>query len=161
MYLVLGKNGYLGQKFLKSSSPSIKIQSIGRDQLNYYNKSSLRNYISANKVSFIINSAGYTGKPNVDACEVAKAECLLGNAVLPGIIREVCEDLKIPWGHVSSGCIFSGKTSDGKGWAEENEPNFSFGSVGVSQVCVLDCYRHLSSQCLPKETQLITMQSVA
>ena len=34
---------------------------------------------------------------------------LQGNAVLPGIIREVCEDLKIPWGHVSSGCIYSGE----------------------------------------------------
>ena len=34
----------------------------------------------------------------MDACELAKYECLQGNAVLPGIIREVCEDLKIPGG---------------------------------------------------------------
>jgi len=62
----------------------------------------------------------------VDACELTKAECLSGNAVLPGIIREVCEDVNIPWGHVSSGCIYSGRRQDGKGWAEEDEPNFSF-----------------------------------
>ena len=52
------------------------------------------------------NAAGYTGKPNVDACELAKADCLDGNAVLPGTIRQVCEELKIRWGHVSSGCIY-------------------------------------------------------
>ena len=67
------------------------------------------------------------GKPNVDACEDAKYDCLQGNAVLPGIIREVCEDLKIPWGHVSSGCVYSGRRSDGKGWTEEDEPNFLSG----------------------------------
>jgi dTDP-4-dehydrorhamnose reductase len=51
---------------------------------------------------------------------------------LPGVIREVCEDLNIPWGHVSSGCIFSGRRQDGKGWAEEDEPNFSFRSPPCS-----------------------------
>ena len=65
----------------------------------------------------------------MDACELAKAECLSGNAVLPGIIREVCEDLKIPWGHVSSGCIYSGRRPDGAGWAEEMNPIFHFGPL--------------------------------
>ena len=46
---------------------------------------------------------------------------------LPGIIREVCEDLKIPWGHVSSGCIYSGRRPDGKGWTEEDDQIFLFG----------------------------------
>jgi dTDP-4-dehydrorhamnose reductase len=74
----------------------------------------------------LINAAGYTGKPNVDACESNRAECLFGNAVLPGRIRTACEEIGIPWGHVSSGCIYSGRKSDGGGWMEENEPNFSF-----------------------------------
>ena len=74
----------------------------------------------------------FTGKPNVDACESAKYESLQGNAVLPGIIREVCEDLKIPWGHISSGCIYSGRRADGEGWSEEDEPNFSFRSPPCS-----------------------------
>jgi len=68
----------------------------------------------------------------VDACESAKYESLYGNAVLPGIVREVCEDLKIPWGHISSGCIYSGRRADGKGWTEEDEPNFSFRSPPCS-----------------------------
>ena len=78
----------------------------------------LEEFLQSKKPRFLINAAGYTGKPNVDACELAKADCLNGNAVLPGTIRQVCEDLKITWGHVSSGCIFSGRRPDGGGWTE-------------------------------------------
>ena len=49
-----------------------------------------------------------------------KADCLDGNAVLPGTIRQICEELKITWGHVSSGCIFSGRRPDGGGWTEDD-----------------------------------------
>ena len=131
-YLLIGKNGYVGKKF--SSLPEIKANliSIGRNTLNYYDRKLLGDFITNNQISFLINAAGYTGKPNVDACEFAKSECLSGNAVLPGIIREVCEDLKIPWGHVSSGCIYSGRKPDGGGWQECDEPNFSFRSPPCS-----------------------------
>jgi dTDP-4-dehydrorhamnose reductase len=77
-------------------------------------------------VDFVINCAGFTGKTKVDACETQKAACLMGNAVLPGLIREACEDLGIPWGHVSSGCIYSGRRPGGAGFREEDPPNFSF-----------------------------------
>jgi len=131
-YLLIGKNGYVGQKF--SLLPGVKkdLIHIGRDSCNYYDRKLLSEFIAQNQISFVINAAGYTGKPNVDTCELAKAECLSGNAVLPGIIREVCEDFNIPWGHVSSGCIYSGRRQDGKGWAEDDEPNFSFRSPPCS-----------------------------
>ncbi len=74
----------------------------------------------------LINCAGFTGKPNVDACETQKAACLEGNAVLPGVVREACENAEIPWGHVSSGCIFTGRRKDGLGFRETDPPNFSF-----------------------------------
>lgn len=131
-YLLIGKNGYVGKKF--SLLPKLKdyLIPIGRDSFNYYDRKLLGDFITQNQIAFVINAAGYTGKPNVDACELAKAECLSGNAVLPGVIRDVCEDLNIQWGHVSSGCIFSGRRPDGKGWAEEDEPNFSFRSPPCS-----------------------------
>jgi dTDP-4-dehydrorhamnose reductase len=131
-YLLIGKNGYVGKKF--SLLPKLKdhLIPIGRDSFNYYDRKFLGDFIKQNQIAFVINAAGYTGKPNVDACELAKAECLSGNAVLPGIIREVCEDLNIPWGHVSSGCIYSGRRTDGAGWTEEDAPNFSFRSPPCS-----------------------------
>ena len=132
MYLILGKNGFLGGTFIKTLNPKHNVICIGRDDFNYYDKDLLFGFIKENNVTFLINAAGFTGKPNVDACELAKYECLQGNAVLPGIIREVCEDLKIPWGHVSSGCIYSGRRPDGEGWREDDDPNFSFRSPPCS-----------------------------
>ena len=61
-----------------------------------------------NKPAFLVNAAGFTGKPNVDACEDAKADTLAGNTLFPQMLSQVCVVEKIPWGHVSSGCIFSG-----------------------------------------------------
>ena len=131
--IVLGSTGYVGSKFVNYFHAfGHEVMGVSRNEVDYANPETLRNWLKSRNPRFVINSAGYTGKPNVDACELAKAECLSGNAVLPGIIREVCEDLNIPWGHVSSGCIFSGRRSDGKGWAEEDEPNFSFRSPPCS-----------------------------
>jgi dTDP-4-dehydrorhamnose reductase len=118
-----GKNKHLKDlQFLRCS----------RSDSNFSHPRDLIVFLKRSKVTHLINAAGFTGKPNVDACESLKYECLQGNAVLPGIIREVCEDLKIPWGHISSGCIYSGRRVDGKGWTEEDEPNFSFRSPPCS-----------------------------
>src|SRR5690606_31933173 len=53
-------------------------------------------------------------------------ECLFGNAVLPGRIAEACDAAGVPWGHVSSGCIYTGARPDGSGFTETDTPNFSF-----------------------------------
>ena len=42
----------------------------------------------------------------------------LGIQFLPGRIRSACEEVGIPWGHVSSGCIYSGNKSNGEDWSE-------------------------------------------
>jgi dTDP-4-dehydrorhamnose reductase len=73
-----------------------------------------------------------TGKPNVDACESAKAETLFANTVLPLRIAEACAEENLRWGHVSSGCIYQGARGEENGVAlgfrEEDAPNFSFRS---------------------------------
>ena len=133
MLLIFGGSGYVGNVFdsyLNNTNIDVKI--VSRKELDYTNHASLATLLRDLRASFVINAAGFTGKPNVDACESAKYECLQGNAVLPGIMREVCEDLKIPWGHISSGCVYSGRRDDGKGWTEEDEPNFSFRSPPCS-----------------------------
>jgi dTDP-4-dehydrorhamnose reductase len=127
MILLLGGSGYIGSAFQSLlNSRGIAFRSIARAQVDYYDKSALAELIDSSGAKFLINAAGYTGKPNVDACELAKADTLLGNAILPGILREVCEDKKLPWGHVSSGCIYTGRRADGAGFSETDAPNFSF-----------------------------------
>jgi UDP-glucose 4,6-dehydratase len=127
MYIVLGSTGYIGSYFLNHlSNKGEYCRGLSRREVDYTDQKTLVSFLRENKPKFLINAAGYTGKPNVDACESDQAECLFGNAVLPGRIRTACEEVGIPWGHVSSGCIYSGRKSDGGGWAEEDEPNFSF-----------------------------------
>jgi len=50
----------------------------------------------------------------------------MGNAVLPGLVAEACTAASVPWGHVSSGCIFTGARPDGSGFTEGDAPNFTF-----------------------------------
>ena len=133
MIAILGGFGYVGSKFTQVLvSRGLDFCSLSRQKVDYCDAAVLRDWMRVERPSFLINAAGYTGKPNVDACENHKAECLMGNAVLPGRIREVCEDLGVPWGHVSSGCTYSGRRFDGGGWLEADSPNFSFRSLPCS-----------------------------
>ena len=127
MFIVLGATGYLGSNFVKYlQEEGEDVCGLSRAECDYTNVDTLISLLQGKNPKFLINAAGYTGKPNVDACESDQAECLFGNAVLPGRIRSACEEVGIPWGHVSSGCIYSGRKSNGEGWTENDEPNFSF-----------------------------------
>lgn len=127
MYVLLGGHGYVGtaiQRFL--AQQQLPFQVVSRSDVDYSSRDALRTFLGETRPEFLINAAGFTGRPNVDACELQKADCLDGNAVLPGVIRDVCENLKLPWGHVSSGCIYTGAKPDGSGFTEADPPNFSF-----------------------------------
>src|SRR5579859_8139824 len=127
MIYLLGGSGYVGhayQALLRRQG--IPYRNVRRSELDYTQKDLLRDALRQDRPEFLINAAGYTGKPNVDACELHKAECLLGNAVLPGIIAQACEEASIPWGHVSSGCIYSGNGPQDRGFTELDAPNFTF-----------------------------------
>ena len=127
MILLLGGNGYVGHAFQRLfKQNNVEFRTISRADYNYADRDTLISLIRETQPEFLINSAGYTGKPNVDACEIYKADCLLGNAVLPAIIREACEATKLAWGHVSSGCIYTGRNADGSGFKEIDAPNFCF-----------------------------------
>ncbi len=127
MIYLLGGSGYVGQAYQALlTRKGIPFRNVRRAELNYTDPAVLRAALLRDKPSFLINSAGYTGKPNVDACELHKSECLFGNAVLPGLIAQACTEAGVPWGHVSSGCIYSGARPDGTGFQEDDTPNFTF-----------------------------------
>jgi dTDP-4-dehydrorhamnose reductase len=147
MILLLGASGYIGSKFaevLDSHRKPWYTQSYSETQYTY--PRGLRDVIDSGKPSFIINAAGYTGKPNVDACELQKEECFFSNVTFPATLNDVCTQKGIPFLHVSSGCIYAGGKLSGQvvedlrpyyedaadaqgmleGFTEEDEPNFSF-----------------------------------
>ena len=127
MLLLLGSTGYVGSAFARLfDSEDVDYRPVSRREHDYTDRDALIGLLRESRASFVINAAGYTGKPNVDACETHKAECLQGNAVLPGVIRQACEATGTPWGHVSSGCIYTGARADGSGFTETDPPNFCF-----------------------------------
>jgi dTDP-4-dehydrorhamnose reductase len=129
--LLLGSNGYVGRyfaEFLKSKGAELIV--VSRAESDYTDFNILKKLLRQHRPDFLINAAGFTGKPNVDACENAKADTLFGNTVFPLRIAEACAEERIPWGHVSSGCIYQGSKgvdSSGApiGFREEDTPNFT------------------------------------
>lgn len=75
------------------------------------------------KFDWVINCAGITGTPNVDACEHNKLATYYANALFPIELYHACEKLHIRFGHVSSGCIYQGMITD-----VDADPNY-FGST--------------------------------
>jgi dTDP-4-dehydrorhamnose reductase len=123
MLLLLGATGYIGQAFqTELTRRGERFVALFRSQVDYTRFQPLYEYLKANRPSFVVNAAGYTGKPNVDACETAKADTLQGNTLFPQALANACAVLDIPFGHVSSGCIFAGAWVDyGNGWVVEKD----------------------------------------
>ncbi|HZT23922.1 MAG TPA: sugar nucleotide-binding protein [Verrucomicrobiae bacterium] len=153
MILLLGASGYIGEAFARElRRRGWDFLPLARRQTDYTRFEILLEFLRRQKPEFVLNAAGYTGKPNVDACESARADTLAGNTLLPQTIAHACAALNIPWGHVSSGCIYSGAkiVSNGgtriekdltrpglralveqspekiRGFTETDPPNFSF-----------------------------------
>ncbi len=153
MILLLGATGYIGKAFASEMSRRKKdFTLLSRSQVDYTRFDALLDFLKTKKPAFVVNAAGYTGKPNVDACELHKADTLQGNTLFPQTVAQACAAAGIPWGHVSSGCIYSGakivengKTRSEKdftkpelralveenpsaihGFTEMDTPNFSF-----------------------------------
>ncbi len=148
MIVLLGGSGYVGSEFVRLfEQTGVQFKGLRRNQVDLYDPSSLAQALKDCGADFLINCAGYTGKPNVDACEQQRTDCLMANAVLPGMIAEGCAMAGIAWGHVSSGCIFTGEKPDGCGFSEVDPPNFSFrqnncsfysGSKALGEECLAD-----------------------
>jgi len=127
MIILFGSSGYIGSEF-KRQLEELKLpffcwsnssKTTFADLEKWYNKSDPI-------IDMAINAAGYTGKPNVDACELNKEDTLNGNVLWPQILTDWCILHDISLGHVSSGCIYQGRRDDGKPFTEKDEPNFTW-----------------------------------
>jgi dTDP-4-dehydrorhamnose reductase len=125
---ILGASGYIGEAFVNELiSQEISFREYNRERDNYCDIESLINIIHRDNISSLINCAGYTGKPNVDACEYNKDECYEANVNFPKNLSMACSLTNTVLIHVSSGCIYTGD-KEGKGFTEEDAPNFHSGS---------------------------------
>lgn len=123
MILLLGASGYIGEAFVRElQRRKWPFRPLSRKEVDYSRFEVLVRFLKETKPEFVVNVAGFTGKPNVDACEIAQADTLAGNTLVPQTIAHACAVDNIPWGHVSSGCVFSGAkvTVNGQTRAEKD-----------------------------------------
>lgn len=152
--LILGK-GFIGNylyQYLNSVPEPKQINILYRADCDYTDKESLRKYIlnhfqNTYDQLVVINCSGYTGKPNVDACESNKEECFQLNAVNPVTIQNICKSISstIRFIHISSGCIYNGY---GKEYTEYSKPNFGIWNTESSYYSKT---KHLAEIYLDKE----------
>ena len=132
MYIILGKNGYIAKAIVKElKSRDLPHIALSRMDVDYTNMQIFERWLSNNAYKktvlhhnvSIINCAGYVGKPNVDACELNKADTVEGNVIFPAMLSQLCANKGYLYTHISSGCIYGGYSKD---FTEEDEPNFDF-----------------------------------
>jgi len=132
MYIILGKNGYIAEAIIKElKSLDLAYVALSRKDINYTSKCDFDLYLLNNfhrnilegEDIVVVNCAGYIGKPNVDACELAKTDCVEGNVLFPAMISQLCADRGYQYVHISSGCIYGGYE---KHFTEQDAPNFDF-----------------------------------
>jgi dTDP-4-dehydrorhamnose reductase len=153
MILLLGASGYVGQAFSRElRRRRLSFIPLTRVAIDYTHFDVLFEYLRRMRPEFVINAAGYAPNPNVDACESAREDVLYANTLLPQTVSQACLMTNTPWGHVSSGSIYTGaKVVEGGrmrverdlnnpevrqlfnehpervyGFTEWDEPNFSF-----------------------------------
>lgn len=119
--LLIGK-GYVGSK-LNCVLNALNIDNtvINAATVNYHDVFELERYISSNKFNYVVNCAGFTGRPNVDQAEVEKELCWKLNVLVATNINKLCQRLQLPLIHISSGCIYTGYKKE---WSELDPPNF-------------------------------------
>ena len=117
---ILG-NGYVGKDLYETLSKYYNVSIHSKINLNYHDKNILSDYLKTNKINLVIGSFGFTGRPNIDEAEIKKPECWNLNVQIPLLVNMICADLKIPYTHISTGCVYNNYT---KKWDETDIPNF-------------------------------------
>lgn len=136
-YVVLGAKGYVGRRFVRFlRNKKQDVVALSHDDVDYTDSRVFENWLtynaprwSKNKV-YIINCAGKTGRPNVDQCEIKRADTIRLNVVLPGMLSDACERHGHVFCHVSSGCIYLGGKD--RIFTENDAPNFAYGNKNHS-----------------------------
>jgi dTDP-4-dehydrorhamnose reductase len=126
--LIIGK-GYISKYVKPCLEKNHNIFHISKKTLDYTNPSNLEKYLENKNINWIVNCSGYTGVPNVDACEDHKEECYFYNVTVPLYITNTSNKFDIPVIHIGSGCVYSGYY---KVYTELDSTNFGAGDYESS-----------------------------
>jgi len=109
--------GYLGTQF-HERLPESELSSV-----DIADRDAVLAEIVRVKPDAVLNTAGKTGRPNVDWCEDHPHETFRSNTIGALILAEACASVGIHLTHLASGCIFYGPSPDPAGWREDDFAN--------------------------------------
>lgn len=109
--------GWIGQQF-SELLPDAVLSSV-----DITNASEVAHEIELVEPERLLNCAGKTGQPNIDACEKDPAGTYLANVAGPIVLAAEAKRRQLHMTHMSSGCLYEGDNG-GKGFSEEDPPNF-------------------------------------
>lgn len=148
--LIFGKSGWLGgilgdlckAKGIKYQFASSRLE----------NRESLKAEFERLKPTHILNSAGVTGRPNVDWCESHKLETLRVNVLGTMNVSDVANELGIHVTLFATGCIFeyddAHTLGSGVGFKEEDTPNFHGSFYSHTKALVEDMLGNYPNTCI-------------
>jgi dTDP-4-dehydrorhamnose reductase len=109
MILLLGASGYIGRTFASElRRRGHSFIPLTRPAFDYSRFDFLFDYLRTMKPVFLINAASYAGTANGSAENGEREKMMAANTILPQMIARICSMTKTPWGHVSTGDIYSG-----------------------------------------------------
>jgi dTDP-4-dehydrorhamnose reductase len=155
MILLLGASGYIGRTFASElRRRGHSFIPLTRRAFDYTRFDFLFDYLRTMRPKFLVNAASYSGNGSGRNSEAEREKMMAANAILPQMIARVCMMTNTPWGHLSSGSIYTGAKvmrqgalvvekdlgrpevidlfeahpEQFHGFTESDEPNFSFRS---------------------------------
>jgi len=132
MNLLLGATGYVGSAFEEYFKTN-QVPYVTYGVRYGFDERSFVKFLLANNITHVYNCAGFTGKPNVDSCELIENQvpALQANVLLPMQLLTICKKFAVKLIQISSGCIYN-DTQCERGlepaheFTENDVPNFSF-----------------------------------
>lgn len=148
VYLLFGKTGWIGGKLIELLKEQGKTFHLAESR--NYDRESVIKEIERIKPTHVLNAAGVTGRPNVDWCEDHKEETIRTNVLGTLTIADICASKGIHHLLYATGCIFeydSDHVIGGKGFTEEDRPNFHGSFYSHTKALCEDLLANYSTTC--------------
>jgi dTDP-4-dehydrorhamnose reductase len=115
--LVFGA-GWLGTQFAE------RLPGAALSRVDIADATSVAAELDRHRPARVLNCAGKTGRPNVDALEREPASTRRSNVEGPLVLARTCRERDLHFAHLGSGCVYTGDNG-GAGFAEDDPPNFA------------------------------------
>jgi len=143
-WLVYGSTGWIGGKVIEMLKAQGHTVHLGTARLQ--DREHVAKELDQYKPKYILNSAGVTGRPNVDWCEDNKQETIRANVLGTSNLADLAFLRGIHVTVYATGCIYAYDAEHpigGKTFTEEDKPNFDgsfYSKTKTITETLLRCY---------------------